>query len=409
MSNLNFKEEIWHKSIVDQFPILSRQKNWIYLDNAATTQKPIRVIKAIEEYYSTINSNVHRGVHAMSQKSTYAMEESRKKIQKFINAKHPHEIIFTKGTTDSINLLASSMEDFISEGDEILLSNWEHHSNIIPWQMLCKKTKAILKIIPIDKEGNWKYEDFESLLSSKTKVLAISHISNATGILSPIKEMTRKAHDFEILVAVDGAQALSHKRIDVEELEVDFYSFSAHKMYGPSGVGVLYGKENLLEKLSPYQGGGGMIKEVSFEKTTYADLPFKFEAGTPNLSAIVALGKAIEFIEEIGLEKIEPYEKKLLEYASGKLSQIEGIKIYGKEMERSGIISFNLKGLHPFDVGSVLDRLGIAIRTGHHCAQPLMKTLETPGTLRASLAIYNTTREMDALYEGILKAKKMLL
>lgn len=402
------KQENWHKSIIEEFPIFKEGlfKEWIYLDNAATMQKPIRVIKAIESYYSSINANVHRGVHAMSQRATMAMEESRKKIQHFLNARYPYEIIFTKGTTDSINLLAHAMGDRIKKGDEILITGAEHHSNIIPWQVLCKAKGAFLKVIPIDKQGLWKWEDFDRLLCERTKLLSIYHISNALGSINPIEKMIEKAHKVGALVLIDGAQAPSHIKVDVRNLDVDFYAFSAHKMYGPSGIGCLYGKESLLEKLNPYQLGGGMIKEVYFDKTTYAELPFKFEAGTPNLSAVAAWDKAIDFINEIGIEKLSLYEDTLLDYAQKKLSQIEGVRIYGEK--KSSIISFTIEGMHPFDIGGILDRMNIAVRTGHHCAQPLMRFLGIEGTIRISLAVYNSLEQIDRLYEALLKAKKML-
>ncbi|XOD66523.1 MAG: aminotransferase class V-fold PLP-dependent enzyme [Flavobacteriales bacterium Tduv] len=403
------QEEIHH--IRRQFPILTQTvygKPWIYLDNAATTQKPKQVLQSIMDYYTTINSNVHRGVHHISQLATSAMERSRERLQKFIHAASPHEIIFTRGTTEAINLVASNMKNMIKAGDEIIVSQLEHHSNIVPWQMLCQRTGALLRVIPIDRDGALEWEIFESLLSKKTKIVAINQISNVLGIINPIRKIIQKAHEYNAWVLIDGAQAPCHIPINVQELDADFYAFSAHKMYGPTGMGLLYGKENILETYPPYQGGGEMIKEVTFEKTTYADLPFRFEAGTPNIEGIIAWNAAIDFIEQIGLDQIQLYETRLLNYVTERLSNIEALTIYGHHKSRSGIISFNLTETHPFDVGSILDRLGIAVRTGHHCAQPLMHFLNIPGTVRASFSVYNTFEEVDRLYDGILKAKKML-
>lgn len=403
------QEEIHH--IRRQFPILTQTvygKRWIYLDNAATTQKPQHVLQSITNYYTTINANVHRGVHHISQLATEAMERSRERLQKFIHAASPYEIIFTRGTTEGINLVASSMTNLIKTGDEIIVSQLEHHSNIVPWQMLCQRTGALLKMIPIDRDGVLQWEAFESLLSEKTKIVAINQISNALGIINPIQKIIQKAHEYNAWVLIDGAQVPCHKPINVQELDADFYSFSAHKMYGPTGIGLLYGKENILEKLPPYQSGGEMIKEVSFEKTTYADLPFRFEAGTPHIEGVIAWNAAIDFIEQVGIDQIQSYETQLLDYATKRLNNIENLIIYGHYKPCSGIISFNLTGMHPFDVGSILDHLGIAVRTGHHCAQPLMHFLNIPGTVRVSFAVYNTFEEVDRLYDGILKAKRML-
>lgn len=397
--------------IRDQFPILSRNiygRPWIYLDNAATTQKPKKVIKAIEDYYKEINSNVHRGTHYMSQKATETMEKSRIKIQKFICAEYSHEIIFTRGTTEAINLVASGMISLIKEGDEIIVSQMEHHSNIVPWQMLCKMTGALLKVIPLDNKNQLCIESFEKLLSDKVKILAISHISNVLGIVNPIKDFIKKAHQYGIITLIDGAQAVCHDYVNVQYLETDFYVFSAHKMYGPTGVGVLYGKESFLEKLIPSQGGGEMIKEVIFKKTTYADLPLRLEAGTPNIEGIIALAASIDFIKQIRMKKIKKHEKFLLDRTIDGLKNIKGILLYADNEPRSGIISFNLKDVHPFDVGSILDKLGIAVRSGHHCAQPLMRFLGVTGTVRASFCVYNNDEEVDHLCEGVLKAKKML-
>ncbi|WP_185867448.1 aminotransferase class V-fold PLP-dependent enzyme [Blattabacterium cuenoti] len=403
------------QKIRSQFPILKKKiysNPLVYVDNAATTQKPIEVIQASQNYYYTMNSNVHRGLHYLSHKATLHVENVRKKIQKFINAKHSSEIIFTKGTTESINLVASSMDAFIKKGDEIIISQIEHHSNIVPWQILCKKKGAILKIIPIYENGFLKLKDFEFLISKKTKIVSISHISNVLGIINPVKNIIDKSHEYGAIVLIDGAQVPSNLDLDVQDLNVDFYVFSAHKMYGPTGIGILYGKNQILNKLDPYQFGGEMIKNVSFNKTTYSDLPFKFEAGTPNIEGIIVWGYAIDFIKKIGVSNIQSYKKKLLMYAIQRLSSIDGIQLYGETKDlskRSGIISFNLNQLHCFDVGSVLDRLGIAVRTGHLCAQPLMNFFKVSGMIRVSFSVYNTFKEIDYLFEGILKAKKILL
>ncbi|WP_185849214.1 aminotransferase class V-fold PLP-dependent enzyme [Blattabacterium cuenoti] len=405
------------QKIRNQFPILKEKiysNPLVYVDNAATTQKPLQVIQASQNYYSTMNSNVHRGLHYLSHKATLYVENVRKKIQKFIHAKHSYEIIFTKGTTESINLVASSMDSFIKKGDEIIISCIEHHSNIVPWQILCKKKGAILKIISIYENGFLKLKNFEFLISERTKIISISHISNVLGIINPVKNFIEKAHEYGALVLIDGAQVPSNLDLDVQDLNVDFYVFSAHKMYGPTGIGMLYGKEKILEKLDPYQFGGEMIKNVSFNKTTYSDLPFKFEAGTPNIEGIVVWGAAIDFVNEIGVSNIESYKKKLLMYAVKRLSSIDGIQLYGYEEGRnidkkSSIISFNLDKLHYFDVGSILDRLGIAVRTGHLCAQPLMNFFKVTGMIRVSFSVYNTLKEVDYLFKCILKAKKILL
>ncbi|WP_341659800.1 SufS family cysteine desulfurase [Blattabacterium cuenoti] len=403
------------QKIRNQFPILKEKiysNPLIYMDNAATTQKPLKVIQASQNYYSTMNSNVHRGLHYLSHKATLYVENVRKKIQKFIHAKHSSEIIFTKGTTESINLVASSIDNFIKEGDEIIISCIEHHSNIVPWQVLCKKKGAILKIISIYENGFLKLTDFEFLISEKTKIVSISHISNVLGIINPVQDIIKRAHEYGALVLIDGAQVPSNLDLDVQNLNVDFYVFSAHKMYGPTGIGILYGKKKILEKLYPYQFGGEMIKNVNFDKTTYSDLPFKFEAGTPNIEGIIVWGYAIDFVKEIGISNIQAYKKKLLMYAVKRLSSIEGIQFYGEDRDfskKSGIISFNLYELHCFDVGSILDRLGIAVRTGHLCAQPLMNFFKVSGMIRISFSVYNTFKEIDYLFESILKTKKILL
>ncbi|WP_341660060.1 SufS family cysteine desulfurase [Blattabacterium cuenoti] len=403
------------QKIRNQFPILKERiysNPLIYMDNAATTQKPLKVIQSSQNYYSTMNSNVHRGLHYLSHKATLYVENVRKKIQKFIHAKHSSEIIFTKGTTESINLVASSIDPFIKKGDEIIISCIEHHSNIVPWQVLCKKKGAILKIISIYENGFLKLTDFEFLISEKTKIVSISHISNVLGIINPVQDIIKKAHEYGALVLIDGAQVPSNLDLDVQNLNVDFYVFSAHKMYGPTGIGILYGKKKILEKLYPYQFGGEMIKNVSFDKTTYSDIPFKFEAGTPNIEGIIVWGDAIDFVKKIGISNIQAYKKKLLIYAVKRLSSIDGIQLYGDHREfskKSGIISFNLYELHCFDVGSILDRFGIAVRTGHLCAQPLMNFFKVSGMIRISFSVYNTFKEIDYLFESILKTKKILL
>ncbi|YBU88739.1 MAG: aminotransferase class V-fold PLP-dependent enzyme [Candidatus Walczuchella monophlebidarum] len=399
------------RDIRKNFPILSKKvydHPWIYLDNAATTQKPMEVLSAINKYYSTMNSNVHRGIHYMSQVATEAMERSREHIHRFINSFSVQEIIFTKGTTESINLIAYAMNDFIHEGDDIILSELEHHSNIVPWQMLCQRKNAHLNIIPIDTNGCLCIEVLDRLLTERTRIVSINHISNVLGVINPIKKIIQKVHNQGAWVFIDGAQALAHTKIDVQDLDVDFYAFSAHKMYGPTGTGVLYGKKNLLEKFSPWQGGGEMIKEVNFDKTIYAELPFKFEAGTPNIAGIIAWESALFFIENLGLDRIKSYEDYLLKEVSRHLNSLNGIYQYADTAPRSTIVSFNLSGVHPFDIGSLLDRMGIAVRTGHHCAQPLMKALGTIGTIRASFAVYNTIEEAEKLCEYLTKACEML-
>ena len=397
--------------IRSQFPILSRKVNGrrlVYFDNGSTTQKPQSVIDAIDNYYKNENSNVHRGVHFLSGLSTDKFEETRNTVQNFIGAKYSHEIVFTKGTTDSINLIASGYISLLSSGDEIIVSELEHHSNIVPWQMCCEKSGSTLKVIPIMDNGELDISEFENLLSKNTKLVSIAHISNALGTLTPVEEIIEMSHRVGAKVLVDGAQAASHIPLNMQDLDVDFYVFSAHKMYGPTGVGVLYGKEESLNKLPPYQGGGEMIEEVSFEKTTYAELPHKFEAGTPNIAGIIAFKNSINFISDLGLKNIAKHEEKLLQYATAEISKIEGVKIYGNSSKKSGIISFNIDGLHPYDIGMILDKLGIAIRTGHHCTQPVMSHYNIPGTARISIAVYNTVEEIDICINSIKKAKMML-
>ena len=393
------------------FPILKETVNGkplVYLDNAATSQKPQVVIDAIVNYYSTINANIHRGVHTLSQKATDAYEQARIKLQKHFNAKKSYEIIFTAGTTHSINIVATGFTSFLKKGDEVIVSAMEHHSNIVPWQMLCERTGAVLKVIPMNEEGELLMKNYEELLSKKTKLVFVNHVSNALGTINPIKKIIDKAHEFNAAVLIDGAQACAHLKPDVQELDVDFYVTSAHKLCGPTGVGILYGKEEWLNKLPPYQGGGEMIKEVTFEKTTYADLPHKFEAGTPNIVGGIAFGTAIDYLNNLGFNNIETYENELLEYATKKLLQIEGLKIYGTAAKKTSVISFNIGTIHPYDIGAIIDKLGIAVRTGHHCAQPIMDFYKIPGTVRASFAFYNTFEEIDALYEALLKAVMML-
>jgi len=394
-----------------QFPILSRKVNGqelVYFDNGATTQKPQSVIDAEANYYTDENSNVHRGVHFLSGMATDKFEETRNTVQAFIGAKHNHEIIFTKGTTDSINLVANGFRTLLNKGDEIIISEMEHHSNIVPWQMCCEQSGATLKVIPLLDNGSLNMEEFENLLSDNTKLVAVSHISNALGTINNIETIIKKAHSFGAKVLIDGAQAASHIALDMQKLDADFYCFSAHKMFGPTGVGVLYGKEEILNKLPPYQGGGEMIKEVSFEKTTYACLPHKFEAGTPNISGVIAFKQAIDFITELGVATIAKYEDELLQYATAEVLKIEGLKIYGTAAHKSGIISFNIDGLHPYDIGMIVDKMGVAIRTGHHCTQPIMDRFNIPGTARISLSVYNTKAEVDVCINAIKKAKLML-
>ena len=397
--------------IREQFPILKREVNGrdlVYFDNGASTQKLQSVIDTVSNYYKEENSNVHRGVHFLSGLATDKFEESREVIRKFVGAKHAHEIIFTKGTTDSINLVANGFRSLLKKGDEIIISELEHHSNIVPWQMCCEYSGAVLKIIPLKDNGELEIKKFESLLSEKTKLVAISHISNSLGTINPIKEFIEKSHKVGAKVLIDGAQAASHISLNMQELDVDMYCFSAHKMYGPTGVGVLYGKEDILNEIPPYQGGGEMIKDVSFEKTTYACLPHKFEAGTPNIAGVIAFKSAIEFISDLGFNIIAEHENNLLEYATKEILKIEGVKIYGTSENKSGIISFNIDGIHPYDIGVLLDKMGIAIRTGHHCTQPIMERFNIPGTARISLAIYNTIEEIDVCIASIKKAKQML-
>lgn len=393
------------------FPILSQTVNGkplVYFDNGATSQKPQVVIDAEVKYYQEINANIHRGVHTLSQLATDAYEVARGKVKDHINAKHAHEVLFTSGTTHGINLVANGFASILKPGDEVVVSSLEHHSNIVPWQMLCEKTGAILKVIPINENGELIIEEFDKLLSDKTKIVTVNHISNALGVINPIKYIIDKAHAVGAAVLIDGAQAVPHLKPNVQELDCDFYAFSGHKMCGPTGTGILYGKEEWLNKLPPYQGGGEMIKEVTFEKTTYADLPHKFEAGTPNIAGGIVLGTAIDYLNEIGFDKIHEYENELLEHATKRLNEIEGIRIYGNTKNKASVVSFNIDGIHPYDVGSIIDKLGIAVRTGHHCAQPIMNFFCIPGTIRASFSFYNTKEEIDAMVDAVKKAQTML-
>ncbi len=398
--------------IREDFPILKREVNGrplVYLDNAATSQTPKQVINAIVDYYENYNANIHRGVHALSQEATDKYEQARQKIQKHFNASKAYEIIFTSGTTHAINLVANGFSSILKKGDEILVSAMEHHSNIVPWQMLCERTGAVLRVIPMNEDGELIIDAYDELLNQNTKLVFCNHISNALGTVNPIKEIIDKAHKAGAAVLIDGAQAAPHLVADVQKLDVDFYTVSAHKVCGPTGVGILYGKEKWLKKLPPYQGGGEMIAEVTFEKTSYANLPHKFEAGTPNICGGIAFGAALDYMNAIGFENIAVYEHELLEYATQELLKIGGLKIYGTAKEKTSVISFNIEGLHPYDIGSILDKLGIAVRTGHHCAQPIMDFYKIPGTVRASFSFYNTKEEVDILVSGIQRAMGMLL
>ena len=397
--------------IRSQFPILKRQvngKDLVYFDNGASTQKPITVIDALNNYYKNKNANVHRGVHFLSDLATDQFEETREEIKQFIGAKNTHEIVFTKGTTDSINLVANGYRSLLTKGDEIIVSELEHHSNIVPWQLCCEHSGATLKVIPLKDNGELNFTEFEKLLNKNTKLVAISHISNTLGTINPIEKIIKTSHKAGSKVLVDGAQAASHIALDMQKLNVDLYCFSAHKMYGPTGVGVLYGKEEVLNELPPYQGGGEMIKEVSFEKTTYAELPYKFEAGTPNIAGVIGFKSAINFITDLGLNNIAKYENDLLKYTTSEILKIDGVEIIGTAKHKSSIISFTIEGVHPYDIGVILDKMGIAIRTGHHCTQPIMKRYNISGTARISLAIYNTKEEIDNCINAIKKAKLML-
>ncbi len=395
-----------------QFPILSRHINGkplVYLDNAASSQKPLQVIEAISAYYSEINSNVHRGVHTLSQQATDAYEAARETLARFIGAPDKNTIIFTKGATEAINTVAATFsKKFLNAGDEIWVTQMEHHANIVPWQMACENTGAVLRVIPITREGELILDEFYASLSDKTKMVALTHVSNALGTVNPVDEIIRKAHEKNIPVLIDGAQAVPHTRVNVANLDADFYCFSGHKMYGPTGIGVLYGKREWLEKLPPYQGGGDMIERVSFEGTTYQGIPFKFEAGTPNIEGAIALAEAVRFMDEADIDFIRSREHELVVYAHGQLEKIPGIRFIGTAAEKASVVSFLLEGAHPYDVGVILDKMGIAVRTGHHCAQPLMDFYGIPGTVRASFAVFNTFEEIDLLADAVKKAKTML-
>jgi cysteine desulfurase / selenocysteine lyase len=395
------------EKIRKDFPILIQKvhgKNLCYLDNAATTQKPQSVIDEVSKYYETINSNVHRGVHTLSEMATQAYEESRNKVRDFINASSEKEIIFTRGTTEGINLVAQSFGRMnLKEGDEVIISAMEHHSNIVPWQLICEQKNAKLKVIPINDKGELIFEEYEKLLNGKTKIVSVVYVSNSLGTINPVKRIIEKAHSLGIPVLLDGAQAVQHLRVDVQDLDCDFFAFSGHKIYGPTGIGILFGKRALLESMPPYMGGGDMISKVTFEKTTYNQLPHKFEAGTPNIADTIGLGKALEYVNHISIDKIAVYEKELLDYATKSLSQIDGLKIIGQAKEKSSVISFVFDNVHPHDVGTFLDFEGIAVRTGHHCTQPVMDRFNIPATTRASFALYNTKEEVDVLVNGIKK------
>jgi cysteine desulfurase/selenocysteine lyase len=401
------------ENIRKDFPILDTQvfgKQLVYLDNAATTQKPVQVLKVLEEYYERYNSNVHRGVHSLSQQATAGYEKARHTVAAFINAASSDEVIFTKGTTDGINLVASSFgRKFLQKGDSILISALEHHSNIVPWQMICEERGATLKVIPMDQDGVLKIELLPELLDETVKLLSFTYVSNSLGTINPVKEMIRQAHAKNIPVMMDAAQAIQHMPVDVQELDVDFMAFSGHKLYGPTGIGVLYGKEKWLNELPPYQGGGDMIKTVTFEKTIYNVLPYKFEAGTPDISGAIGLGAAIEYVNSIGLEAIAAAEHELLTYGLERLAEVPGIQFIGKAADRASVISFLIEGVHPYDLGELLDKQGIAIRTGHHCTEPVMDFFGIPGTCRASFAFYNTTAEIDLLVAGIKRAAAILI
>ena len=397
----------------EDFKILDQKiygRPLVYLDNAATTQKPQVVIDTLKAYYETINSNIHRGVHYLSQRATDEFEAAREAVRRFINARHAYEVIFTRGATDSMNLVAASFgRTFLHEGDEIIISEMEHHANIVPWQFLCEDRGCVLKVLPFNEKGELCIEQLDQLITPKTKIVAVTHVSNSLGTINPVKEIIEIAHKKSVPVLLDGAQAVSHCKVDVQALDCEFYCFSGHKMYAPMGIGVMYGKEEWLNKMKPYQGGGEMIKQVTFAKTTYNDLPFKFEAGTPSVGDAMGLKAAVEYMESIGIENIADYEKELLDYAEERLSSIEGLRIYGQATQKAAIVSFNIDKIHPSDIGAIIDKLGVAVRTGHHCTQPIMDHFGIPGTVRASFALYNDKKEIDDLYEAVYRAKNMLL
>jgi len=397
--------------IKKEFPILSKEINnkpLIYLDNASTTQKPASVIDEIQEYYECTNSNIHRGVHHLSQKATEEYEEAREKIQKFIGATSSKEIVFVRGATEAVNLVANSyVNPLLSEGDNIIISHMEHHANIVPWQLIAKQKNIEIRVIPINEKGELVITELDNLIDKQTKFISLNHVSNSLGTINPVEELIQKAHRNNIRIMIDGAQAVQHMKVNVTDLDVDFYCFSGHKMYGPTGIGILYGKKEILDKMEPYQGGGDMIKSVTFEKTIYNDVPHIFEAGTPNIVGAIGLGKAIDFIEKTTLEKIEEHEMDLLNYATQKISKIEGVRIIGTSENKASVISFVMDGIHPHDIGTIMDNLGIAIRAGHHCTQPVMDFYDIPATARASFAIYNTKKDVDKLIEGIEKTKEV--
>jgi cysteine desulfurase/selenocysteine lyase len=399
-------------AIRQDFPILHEVvngKQLVYFDNAATTQKPRLVLDALSGYYEHYNANIHRGIHHLAEKATSAFEDSRRRLQKFLNASLPEEVIFTYGTTDSINLVAHSFgRKFIGQGDEIIISTMEHHSNIVPWQMLCEEKGCVLKVIPINDDGEILMDEYEKLLSERTKLVSVVHVSNALGTINPVREIITKAHAVGAKVLLDGAQASSHLHLDVQDLDCDFYALSLHKIYGPTGMGILYGKQALLDAMPPYRGGGEMIKEVTFAKTTYNNLPYKFEAGTPNIADVVAAKYALDYVDQLGKEQISAHEHALLQYATEALSQIDGLRIIGKAKEKVSVVSFVIDGIHHQDIGVILDQMGIAVRTGHHCTQPLMQRFGITGTTRASFAVYNTVEEVELLVKGLEKVKKML-
>ena len=399
------------QNIRKDFPILKKKINGIpliYFDNAATSQTPSCVIDSITNYYTNYNSNIHRGVHSLSEEATEAYEGSRENIRRHFNAKYSQEIIFTSGTTHSLNIISNGFENLLGASDEIIVSGLEHHSNIVPWQMMAKKNKASLKVIPIDDNGELKLDEFKKIISTNTKLVFVNHVSNTLGIINPIEEIIKISHENNALVVIDGAQSAAHFKVDVQKLDIDFYTASAHKLCGPTGVGFLYGKKELLEKINPFMGGGEMISDVTFEETTYADLPHKFEAGTPNISGVIAFGVAIDYMNKIGFDNIEKYEIDLLNYATKKLKKIEGLKIYGDVINKTSVISFNILGIHPYDLGSILDKYGIAVRTGQHCTQPIMDHFKISGTVRISLSFINTFEEIDILFNALTKAKSML-
>ncbi|MGC6434500.1 MAG: aminotransferase class V-fold PLP-dependent enzyme [Crocinitomicaceae bacterium] len=404
-------KELNLQAIRNEFPTLNQDvngKKLVYFDNGATAQKPLSVIQAVENYYKNDNANIHRGVHFLSQKATDAYEQARVKLQGFINAKHSHEIIFTKGTTDAINTLAFSFGETLQAGDEVLISYMEHHSNIVPWQMVCDRKGAVLKVIPMNDRGELLMDVFDELLTEKTKLVAITHISNALGTIIPVEEIIEKAHLKGAKVMLDGAQSVQHLKVDVQDLDCDFFVFSGHKMFGPTGTGVLYGKEVLLNALPPYQGGGDMIEKVTFEKTSYNELPYKFEAGTPNIAGVIGLGAAVDYLNTLDQEAIKFHEQELLEYAQEQLIKIEGLKIIGTAENKASVVSFIIDGVHPFDIGTLMDKQGIAVRTGHHCAQPIMDFYKVPGTIRASFAFYNTKEEIDLFIKALNRGLNML-